>query len=228
MRYSSQAKERAIHLWKEGYTLSQIAARLSVPKTTIHYWVRAIIVKSEIPAARQFERIEKMRAQQRAATAANVAKCAARRQQAYEAAIEKAQQLLADQHIRDFVVLYLAEGFRKDRNVVAISNSNPRIIEFSYNCMRELATNLHFYLSFQYHADQDPEALKLFWSSLLQIRPEQIKPVPKTNSGHLKHRRFACEYGIFQVKVCDTRFRAELQALMDVLQEQWASPAPRL
>ena len=38
----------------------------------------------------------------------------------------------------------------------------------------------------------------------------------------MKSRRFNCEYGVFQIRISDTIFRAQLQALMDVVQEQWA------
>src|SRR5437867_1810685 len=133
MRYNTQTKEQAAHLWKiEGYSLGDIAKTLCIPRTTVHYWVRDIPVNHETPTAKQVERIEKMRARQRAATAANVAKCAARRRGAYEAAYKNAPRLLEDLEIRDFVVLYLAEGYRKDKNSVALGNSNPRIIEFSF------------------------------------------------------------------------------------------------
>jgi hypothetical protein len=158
------------------------------------------------------------------------AKYAAIRQAAYDAVYSRAANLLQDRDIRDFVVLYLAEGYRKDRNSVSFGNSNPTMIQFAHTCMRKLSTNPHFRYSFQYHADQDPETLKQFWASCLGITPDLIHAIPKTNSGHLKGRRFACEYGVFQIQVGDTAFRARLQALMDVVQEQWSGgsvPSPQ-
>jgi hypothetical protein len=151
------------------------------------------------------------------------AKYAAIRQAAYDAVRTQAADLLQDRDLRDFVVLYLAEGYRKDRNCVSFSNSNPTMIQFAHGCMRRLSSKPNFRYSFQYHADQDPAELKLFWAACLGIEPSSIKAIPKTNSGHLKGRRFACEYGVFQVQVGDTDFRARLQALMDAVQEQWAS-----
>ena len=96
------------------------------------------------------------------------------------------------------------------------------MILFANKCLRRLATNQHFYYSFQYHADQDPNELRHFWADYLQIEPTLIHPIRKTNSGQLKGRRFACEYGVFMIQVGDTLLRARLQALMDVVQEQWA------
>lgn len=110
---------------------------------------------------------------------------------------------------------------------MSLGNSNPEMIRFVHKCMRRLSDKQHFQYSFQFHADQDPDELRHFWAAYLNIDPLSIYPVPKTNSGHLKGREFACKYGIFTVRVGDTLFRSRLQALMDTVQAQWASPNPR-
>jgi hypothetical protein len=215
MTHNAQLRTRARQLRSEQYTtLGEIAAQLGIAKSTAHNWLKDI----EIPRTIS----QKQKANQQRAAAANQAKAAARRQAAYDNARAEAVTTLSDQDIRDFVVLYLAEGSRKDRNRVAISNSNPRMIVFAHECMKRLASNPHCYYSFQYHSDQDPEQLRIFWANLLGINPSCVHPIPKTNSGHMKGRRFNCEHGVFQVIVADTLFRAQLQALMDVVQEQWA------
>jgi hypothetical protein len=150
-------------------------------------------------------------------------KYASLRGSTYEATYREASHLLEDRDIRDFVVLYLAEGYRKDRNSVSFTNSNPQMIRFAHNCMRRMSSNPHFRYNLQYHDDQNRAELIAFWASLLEIDPERINSFPKTNSGKLKGRRFPCEYGIFQIQVSDTLFRSRLQALMDVVQEQWTS-----
>ena len=228
MKHTSQLRAEAVRLRAiEGYTLRELAEHFGISRSTINYWVKDVPAGTELPAERQRVRAERQRANQQAGTASMQSKYAARRQQAYDAVRAQASALLEDREIRDFVVLYLAEGTRKDRNVVALSNSNPLIIKFAHRCMQRLATNPHFYCSFQYHADQDPEQLRRFWAALLDLNPERIKPILKTNSGHLQGRRFACEYGVFQIKAGDTIFRAQLQALMDAVQEQWANPVPQ-
>ena len=217
MTHNAQLRAKAIQLRTEQYTaLSDIATQLGIAKSTAQNWLKDI----EIPRTIS----QKQKANQQRAAVANQEKAAARRQAAYDTARTEAVDILSDQRIRDFVVLYLAEGSRKDRNRVAISNSNPRMIVFAHSCMKRLASNPHCYYSFQYHADQDPEQLRVFWANLLEISPSSVHPIPKTNSGHMKGRRFNCEHGVFQVIVADTLFRAQLQALMDVVQEQWAAP----
>jgi transcriptional regulator with XRE-family HTH domain len=223
MRHAGVLKAEAVRLRAlEGFSLNELAERLGIPKSTVRYWVKDTPPGS-LSELRQVQRLLRQSARQQAGTAAMQAKYAAMRQEAYAATNMRATELLQDLVVRDFVILYLAEGYRKQRNCVALSNSNPRIIKFAHNAMRRLATNPHFYYSFQYHADQNPDELKLYWAAQLGISSEQIHPIPKTNSGHLEGRRFACEHGVFQIQVGDTRFRAELQALMDAIQEEWAA-----
>jgi transposase-like protein len=222
MRDLSLLRQQAINLRKQhNLALDEIAGRLGLHRSTIYYWIR------DIPLTRT-ERTLRQTSAQQAGTLANQAKCASRRQQAYSDTYNRAHVLLKDQQIRDFVVLYLAEGYRRNRNSVAFSNSNPVMVRFAHDCIQRLATNRHIRYSFQYHADQDPIALQSFWGSNLNIDPERIKPIRKTNSGHLKSRRFNCEWGVLQIQVSDTTFRAQLQALMDVVQKQWSSAEAEL
>ena len=227
MRHQKHLREEAVYLRAaQGLSLSDLAARLGISRTTIYYCVKDVPVRtSQLSPERTERQIVAQKSSHSAASAATKAKYAVYRQEAYEAALRPASEMLQDKEVRDFVVLYLAEGYRKNRNVVEVGNSNPCIVRLAHNCMRRLSSNPHFVYSFQYHADQDPEQLKLFWADYLSIDPLQIKAIPKTNSGQLKGRNFACQYGIFRVQVGDTLFRSRLQALMDVVQAEWATHA---
>jgi AcrR family transcriptional regulator len=223
MKKLAQIREQAVHLRKtEALTIDELASHLGVSRGTVYYWVRDMPLDRAARGPKPLS--EKQKANQRAGSLAMQAKYAAIRQRAYDEMYQQAPELLRDSTIRDFVVLYLAEGYRKDKNSVSLGNSNPNIVRFAHDCMRRLATNPHFDYRFQYHTDQDPEQLRVFWASVLGVEPSAVACDPKTNSGHLKHRRFNCEYGVCMVRVNDTRFRAQLQALMDVVQEEWAAP----
>lgn len=216
MRHLAHIRNEARALRAEHkLSLDDISARLNLPRTTVYYWIKDIRVAAVPKPGRQ-------NPGQRVGSLAMQTKYAAIRQAAYDEVYNQAADLLQDRELRDFVVLYLAEGYRKDRNSVSFGNSNPTMVQFAHACMRRLSSNPHFRYSFQFHADQDPEALKQFWASCLGINPKAINAIPKTNSGHLKGRRFACQYGVFQIQVGDTIFRSRLQALMDAVQEQWA------
>jgi transposase-like protein len=221
MRHNRDIREKAIELRATtGASLNELASELGVARSTLQGWVKGVALPDS-PLSE--EKLRKQRARQQAATQAMQRKYAALRTDAYEAAYCDARMLLEDRELRDFVVLYLAEGYRKDRNSVSFTNSNPTMIKFAHMCMRKLAENRYFRYNLQYHQDQDPEALRASWAALLAIDAGCINLLRKSNSGRLTGRRFACEFGIFQIQVSDTLFRSRLQALMDVVQEEWAS-----
>lgn len=143
------------------------------------------------------------------------------RNAAYDHGKEHAPALLGDPDVRDFVVLYLAEGSRRERNSVAIANQNPSILKVSHRVMASFSDSERFGYSVQYYPDQDPEKLKGFWADQLDIEPSRIKTLKKSNASGLATKSWRSPYGIMMVRVGDTYFRAKLQALMDVVEDSW-------
>ena len=120
MGHSQQQKEQALFLRATTeMTLADIARQLGISKSTLYYWVRDLPVATN---SNTRPTTEVQRTNQQAATAAMQAKYAARREDAYAVTYSEADLLLADVEIRDFVVLYLAEGLRKSRNTVSLGN----------------------------------------------------------------------------------------------------------
>jgi hypothetical protein len=66
---------------------------------------------------------------------------------------------------RDFVCLYIAEGYKRNRNVVSICNSDPAVVQLATLWMSRLTERKREY-SIQYHADQNPDELREFWSGM--------------------------------------------------------------
>jgi hypothetical protein len=121
---------------------------------------------------------------------------------------------------RDFVCMYVGEGSKRDRNRVAIGNSDPRVVLLAARWLRELSRNpVRFAL--QYHADQDPSELREFWGRTLEIDPASVSLQRKSNSGRLGGRGWRSRYGVLTVQTGDTQLRARLQGWMDRLQAQW-------
>lgn len=191
-------------------TLDDIVERLALPKTTIYSWIKDL----PIP------RTEKQSEARRLSSQKNQQKYALLREAAYEEGVALAPELLKDATFRDFVVLYMAEGYKRDRNVVSLVNSDPVIVRLAYNWMRKYSAKKFIY-SLQHHADHDPEELKVFWGNYLDIESSQIKVIRKSNSNQLSGRQFRSVHGLLTVIVCDTYFRARLQAWMDIVKSQW-------
>jgi hypothetical protein len=210
-RHDEHIREKAISLRTEQHlTLDQITERLSLPRTTIYHWIKDI----PIPTT------EKQSAAQRRKHEQNRERYAALRDAAYQQGFAEAPELLQDLSFRDFVVLYMAEGTKRQRNTVAFVNSNPHMVCLANRWICHFTTNKLDY-GIQYHIDHDAQALKQYWAGILGISPDIIKTMRKSNSNGLSGRNFRSQYGLLTVRVGDTYLRARLQAWMDTIQAQW-------
>lgn len=191
-------------------TLDQIVERLQLPKTTVYYWIKDIPI----------ERTVRQSIAQQLGTRAMQAKFAALRQQAFEQGIAEAPALMLDPTFRDFVVLYMAEGYKRSRNSVSFVNSDPQMVILAHRWLKQLARHpLRYYL--QYHVDHNVEELQHFWAVLLDVEPGIIKPSRKSNSNQLSKRQFRSVHGLLTIEVGDTYLRARLEAWMDFVKGQW-------
>lgn len=132
MAHDSHLRDKAIKLrTQHNMTLDDICERLALPKTTIYYWIKDLPIPF---TEKQLEAMQKKADKVRQ-------KYAALRQQAYQQGMADAPTLMQDLTFRDFVVLYMAEGYKRDRNSVSFVNSDPRMIKVVHRWMRELTTN---------------------------------------------------------------------------------------
>jgi AcrR family transcriptional regulator len=215
MAHPAYIRDKARSLRTEKHlSIDEIAERLALPKTTIYYWVR------DLPLGRP----RRANAGQRKGNHRMCANYKLRRMAAYAQGLLEFDQLSAEPTFRDFVCLYMAEGYKRSRNTVSVCNSDPAIVVVCARWVQRFARNPVKY-SVQYHADQDLAELREFWSRTLALAPEQIRLVPKSNSGRLSGRTWRCRYGVLSVYAGDTLFRSRLQAWMDSLQEQWLHSA---
>lgn len=205
-------RQKAIELrTQHQMSLDEIVERLQLPRGTIYYWIKDIPIPRRRPEQNYAQQI---------GTKAMQAKFAALRQQAYEQGCAEAPEFMQDPTFRDFVVLYMAEGAKRNRNRVSFVNSDPYLVKLAHRWMSHFSRNkLDYYL--QYHADHNVEELQEFWGNLLNIQPLQVKPQRKSNSGQLKGRQFRSVYGVLTIETDDTYFRAKLQAWMDFVKTQW-------
>jgi AcrR family transcriptional regulator len=210
LREKARELRRTKHL-----TIDELAARLALPRTTIYHWVRDLPVPASGPGGGL------PTWGQRLGTAAMQQKYLRLRESAYEEGRHSFDTLAADGTFRDFVCLYVAEGYKRSRNTVAICNSNPPVMNLADRWMRRLTQSTLAY-SIQYHTDQDLEELRAFWGTMLGVEAERIRMQRKSNSNQLSGRTWRCEYGVLQVAAYDTLFRARMQAWMDHLRSSWS------
>jgi len=209
--HDAHLKRKALELRASGMALDDIVLRLALPRTTVFYWLRDLPLEG---------RTAKQSAARQRASDANRDNAARKRELSYTQAWEAAPQLMKDPLFRDFVVLYMAEGYRRSRNYVCLANSNPHIIRLSDTFIRRFAINRVHY-SLQYHVDHEPEELISYWATLLDADPSAFRLIRKSNSGQLAGRQWRSEFGVLSVKSDDTSLRSKIQAWMDFVTQSW-------
>jgi excisionase family DNA binding protein len=195
-------------------TIDELADRLALSRSTIYYWVRDMPIPGSgsgggWPASAH-----------RAAAQSNRHRARSRREAAYRQGIETFEQMAHDPTFRDFVALYLAEGTKRNRNRVAICNSDDAVVAMSARWLRRLSRKPLIY-RIQYHADQKLAELCAFWGARLSVEPDAIVLQRKSNSRQLKGRMWRSRHGVLTVAVNDTLLRARLQGWMHELRQSW-------
>jgi hypothetical protein len=148
-------------------------------------------------------------------------KWAERRQLAYEEARAIYYQFESDPLFRDFICMYIGEGYKRNRNCVSIANSDVAVLKLAEPWIKAFARNKVNY-SLQYHADQDLQGLRSYWSSHLDVAGEAIILQRKSNSGELSGRTWRSAHGVMSIGSNDTYFRAQLQCWMDLVRADWS------
>jgi predicted DNA-binding transcriptional regulator AlpA len=209
-----RAKARELRA-ERSLTIDQLAARLALSRSTIYHWVRDLPIPGSGPGG------EFPESARRKGTRAMQAKYRRLREDAYEDGRVGWPALAAEPTFRDFVCLYIAEGYKRNDNVVSICNSDAAVVRVAHRWLRALTSKPLMY-RLQYHVDEDVDELTRYWGEVVGVDPETIRPQRKSNSGQLAGRTWRSRYGVFSVTAHDTLLRARLEAWMDLLRESWA------
>ncbi len=195
-------------------SIDELSERLGLSRTTIYYWVRDLPIPGSGPGGGWPANAQRkgVKAMQR--------KFRLLREAAYKQGLEEFDDLTGDPTFRDFICLYLAEGYKRNRNTLVICNSDPAVMQVSVRWLRAL-TDKQLTFRIQYHADQDVEELRSFWGRMLDVPPSSIKLQRKSNSSQLKGRTWRSVHGVLSANVNDTLLRARMQAWMDRIREDW-------
>jgi transcriptional regulator with XRE-family HTH domain len=122
MAYPAYLRERARELRTTKHlSLDEIAERLALPKTTVYCWI------VDLPLGRP----PRWTTGQRKGNLAMQNRWRLLREAAYAQGSAEYDDLIRQPTFRDFVALYIAEGFKRCRNVVSIGNSDERVVALS-------------------------------------------------------------------------------------------------
>lgn len=137
-------KARSLRIERQ-FTIAELAERLALSRSTVCYRVRDLPIPGAGPGGPWLE------AARRKGNVAMQRKYRLLREAAYEQGMGEYEGLAADRTFRDFVCLYIAEGYKRDRNIVSLANSDPAVMKLATRWISRLGEGSPtFYI--QYHA----------------------------------------------------------------------------
>jgi hypothetical protein len=148
------------------------------------------------------------------------------RDEAYELGRWEFSRLTRFPTFRDFVCLYIGEGYKRSRNTVSVANSDAAAMRLAVYWLEQFTTG-RMNFAIQYHKDQSLKALQLYWRRELRFPEMEIEFQRKSNSGQLAHRTWRSKGGVLTVRMYDTCLRARVQGWIDRMRGEWLdSPRP--
>ena len=211
MKRYDHLKRKAIEFRHQNMSLGDICQHLQLSKGTVYHWIK------DIPANITPKQTE---AQKKGSRACKV-KYQKLRDEAYNLGLVEYPQLLQEPTFRDFVLVYMTEGYRRCRNQVSVANSNGQMMALVHYWFNRLCPNYKPEFMIQYHEDQSLSDLTTYWGNLLDMDPKQIRVQRKSNSGQLKGRKWRSLYGVLTIRCNNTYFRSRIQAWMDKIEAEW-------
>ena len=199
----------AIKLRHQGYTFGQIKRELGVAKSTLSGWLRnlhlseeQLILLSRNRAISRDIRIERFRQTARNKWINRLKDKLSEQEKGLLPLTEK-ELFIAG------VFLYWGEG-SKQRGIVAISNTDPRVIKFALYWMTKIlrVPKEKIYIRLHLYNDMDFEKEMRFWSRNLDIPKSQFKSpyIKKTTREGLTYKSFGhgtCNLMCFSVDLSE-------------------------
>jgi excisionase family DNA binding protein len=198
-------------------TVDQLAKRLALPRSTIYYWVRDLPLR----AARSDAGAPTTSADVAAAPEPDAVP--PREQSAYEEGLCSFDDLAVQPTFRDFLCIYIVDGYKRDRKRVALANADPAVMRLANRWIWRL-TDKSPSLSVYCHPDQGVGELRRFWSETVGVETDAIR-AQRAAEGELTRRSHRWGplpvHGVLTITVDDTLLRARLQAWMRRMRESW-------
>jgi hypothetical protein len=196
-------------------TVDQLAARLALPRSTVYYWVRDLPLHGGTDEARPSQAREEAGEVTGEAEALHPGQASA-----FEQGLSSFDDLASQPTFREFVCLYILEGYKRDRTRVAVANGDPVVMRLANRWIWRL-TDRSPSLSIACKPDQSIGELRRFWVETIGEAAGAIQGRRSREVEPLHQWGPAPVHGVLTIAVEDRLLRARMQAWMCRLREGW-------
>ena len=211
MAYKKEIILEARRMREDGFALGHIHKKLGVSKSTVFGWIKDIPVPKVNGVDIRTIARRKVIAKNSKAAHEEYRK---KREAAYTEGWNNAPKDLSNLKIRDFVVLYIGEGYRKTKNTLDVTNTDPSIIKIVLDIFNMFSKNkISFVLRCR---KKESKKLLDFWSEALNIDRSLITLFHRENGSERRS-----EFGVMKVRTNDTEFCFKVKGWIDWIKNQW-------
>ncbi len=180
------------NLRMEGLSIKQIATKLGISKSTASKWSKGL--RPNNPRFSDNEQRQK-------ASEASKNKWDILKQIVIKSAIDEWPKIRVDPIAMSFINLYWAEGDKGKRRAIRIANTDPKLIKFCYNFLRQWFKR-PAHAEIRIYPDQNHEELMKFWKDIL---PEvNVKTIRIENRDkRIRKPNKKNKFGVCYFCVCD-------------------------
>lgn len=209
MKTLDKLRELAIRLRRSGASLDEIVEKTKRNRGTVYYWIRKIPLQRPTASGT----VAQIRQGKRAS-----AEAAALRAAAYGRGVSGWASFSKNPLAREFVMLYLTEGYRKSRHVVSVINSDPALVRLALHGIR-LVSDKEVFIEVRIYQDHDAKAERSYWAKVLQVPITLVRTYVK-NTGGMTWRTEPSTHGCVVVRVGDTQAKAYVDGLCDGMRNE--------
>lgn len=199
-----EEKNLAINLRKQGWSMNEIKDKIGVSKSSISLWVRNIQLTDNQKKELSQKGLTKESIERRRAT--RLGRENARRQIIIDAG-EKEINALSEQELKLIgTALYWAEGGKKNRGTVQLSNGDPRVIELMMKFFKKICKvpKEKFRGHIHIHPHLNIKEAEEYWSKISGISIKQFyKTYSKPNKAS-QSKKDSLPFGTFDIYVHNT------------------------
>ncbi len=201
-------KEKAIELRKLGHSLTEICKLLSKADSTVYRWIKDIPDTDNIKFRRHKNLVPGLTTKRKAEF------------QRKRIEYDKLGQELFDSNVnfRNLCLLYWCEGSKdKDKNAFSICNTDPVMIKFVVDVLKEIGCLGKQYLYIVCHPNSaNDEEIIRFWSDIAETKNIRIKRKDNTDSTR-KNRHL---YGICSFTLSSTKLACMVLGCIERIKNQ--------
>ncbi len=218
-------KRQARELRRQGFSVREICRKLAVAKSSVSLWVRDIELTTEQISAleeRMFRSRERFGYLSRCGGAnTNHANAESRHRAAEQAGYEQARR---DEKFRLVSVLYWGEGSKRNKNLFAVANSDPKLLRIIAQWLIGSGFGDKMAFQVQYYAENglSEEDIRAWWNANIPVLKDhhwRQFVLCKLNRASQRKKVGSLPYGTATVRVSNTNLFFQVMGGIKYLKE---------